>query len=74
MPHTIQRISPRTGKLNKMELPLTLEEYETAYMRWRVGGYLIQDAFPTLTNEQREFVMTGYTPEDWKEMFGEEKE
>jgi hypothetical protein len=71
---TISRKSPHTDKINTMELPLTQEEYETAYMRWRVGGYLIQDAFPTLNNEQREFIKTGYTPEDWKEMFGEDEE
>ena len=36
------------------------------------SGSLIQDAFDFLNADQREFLMTGMTPEDWKEMFGEE--
>ena len=29
---------------------------------------LVQDAFPELNDEQREFVLTGVTPDEWKEM------
>jgi hypothetical protein len=29
---------------------------------------LIQDIFPNLTQDEREFIMTGYTPQDWKKM------
>ncbi len=29
---------------------------------------LIQDIFPNLTEGEREFIMTGYTDEDWKTM------
>jgi uncharacterized protein YdeI (YjbR/CyaY-like superfamily) len=32
-------------------------------------GELIQNAFPTLSNEQREQIMTGIHPECWKKMF-----
>jgi hypothetical protein len=30
---------------------------------------LIQDIFPGLTADQREFIKTGYTAEDWARMF-----
>ena len=30
---------------------------------------LIQNAFPNLTSEQREFIKTGVTPEEWDETF-----
>ena len=36
------------------------------------SGSLIQDAFDFLNPDQREFLMTGMTPEEWEEMFGEE--
>jgi len=36
------------------------------------GGALIQDAFPYLDNEEREFILTGITPAEWDEMFGDE--
>ena len=29
---------------------------------------LIQDIFPNLNEDEREFIMTGYTPADWKQM------
>ena len=29
---------------------------------------LIQDIFANLTEDEREFIQTGYTPADWKEM------
>ena len=59
----IARRSPMTGELNQMDLPVTSKQYKD----WR-GGMLIQNAMPNLTPEQREFIQTGLTPEDWKGM------
>ena len=59
-----QRISPFTGKLNQMDLPVT-EDQVNKYN----NGALIQDAFPNLTASQREFIMTGMTDDDWDNMF-----
>jgi len=53
-----------------MELPITqenLDTYET------VGDILIQDAFPNLSVEQREFILSGITPQEWNDTFGEEE-
>jgi hypothetical protein len=62
----IKRISPFTGKLNIMNLDVSLEQM----IRWD-RGELIQDVFPNLTADEREFIKTGITPEDWNEMVGE---
>jgi len=35
-------------------------------------GALIQDAFPYLTLEQRELIITGLTEDMWNDMFGDE--
>tara|TARA_R110000803_G_scaffold189364_1_gene251852 strand:+ start:230 stop:394 length:165 start_codon:yes stop_codon:yes gene_type:complete len=54
-----------------MELPITqehLDTYET------VGDILIQDAFPNLDAEQREFILTGVTPQEWNDTFGGDDE
>ena len=32
---------------------------------------LIQDIFPNLNEDKREFIMTGYTVQDWKTIYGE---
>jgi hypothetical protein len=33
-------------------------------------GALVQVAFPFLSNAEREFLMTGITPQEWEAMFG----
>lgn len=66
----VTKLSPRTGELNSMELPMTPEQYA----RWQAGGQLIQNVLPQLSAEQREFLLTGYTPDDWKMLFPPEDE
>jgi len=35
---------------------------------------LIQDAMPNLSVGERDFIITGITPEGWDALFGEEEE
>lgn len=42
--------------------------------RWQAGGVLIQEAMPTATPDEREFIKTGLTPELWDEMFADADE
>jgi hypothetical protein len=37
-------------------------------------GALIQEAFPTLSPSDREFLLTGVSPKGWKELYFEEEE
>ena len=62
----IERISPLTGNWNKIYVDITQEQIEEWNSPTRVR--LIQDIFPNLSEEEREFIMTGYTSADWKEM------
>ena len=39
-----------------------------ALMEWK-RGRLIQDAFPQLNKDEREILMTGYTPAEWDGLF-----
>lgn len=68
----LERKCPFTGALNTMELPLTHREYDRGVYMWEMG-VLIQDAFPTLNPDQREFIKTGITPEMWDKLFGEDE-
>lgn len=65
----ITKRSPFTGEWNTMELPIT----RTQVQRWEEGMYA-QDAFPSLTAEEREFLITGITPEEWDKHIGDEDE
>lgn len=61
----ITRRSPLTHKITTMDLDITHEQIT----RWQVDHELIQNVMPDLTPDEREFIMTGYTAEDWKAMF-----
>lgn len=53
------RRSPLDGKINTLEVPCTFEQL-LDYER----GMLIQQAMPDVPAPLREFILTGYTPED----------
>jgi len=59
----ITRISPVTAAVKTLELDITMDQYS----RWR-GGELIQNAMPNLSADDREYIMTGMTPEDWDKL------
>ena len=62
----IERISGFTGKTHTMDIPVTVDQIKA----WE-DGELIQNVMPNLTPDQREFIMTGVTPEEWENVFGE---
>lgn len=64
----IERVSPLTGKLNTMELDVTPEQMAEMALPGSQRRY-VQTIFPNLTAEEREFIKTGYTPEDWAAMW-----
>lgn len=59
----ITKVSTLTGKTHTMDIPVTQEQLDA----WRTGGELIQNALPELTLDQREFLISGLTPEEWKD-------
>lgn len=65
----ITRHSQLTGIKRTLDLPIT-----EAQLRSFKGGTLIQDAFPDLDPDQREFIMTGITAEEWDAAFPPEDE
>jgi hypothetical protein len=57
----ITRKSALSGIEHTMDLPITQEQID----RWQSGNEVIQHVFPHLTADQREFLMTGATQEEW---------
>ena len=51
-----------------MELPIRQGQIEY----WQASGELVQNVFPHLNADEREFLMTGITPEEWSTAFGKE--
>jgi len=60
------RVSPLTGITNTMYMDISDDQIE----EWNDPNRtrLVQDIFANLTEAEREFIMTGYTVSDWKEM------
>lgn len=62
---TITRTSTLTGITRTKEINVTEEQL----FAWQ-NGALIQDAMPQLSADDREFVKTGITGEEWDQLFG----
>ena len=67
---TITRTSAFTGKVNEMTFYVRPDVFAEAVEAYR-SGELLQNAFPFLTAEEREFYETGITPQEWADTFGE---
>ena len=63
----VTRTSMFTGITRTIDLPITEHDLRA----WN-NGMLIQNACPDLTADEREFIMTGVTSEEWEETFSEE--
>ena len=63
----IVRKSPVTGKMNQRNIDISFEQYDA----W-ANGELIQDAMPNIKAEDREFIISGCTPDDFLFLFPED--
>lgn len=65
----ITRKSRLTGKERALEIDVT----EAQMKAWR-SGVMIQRAMPNVSPEDREFILSGITKEEWGAAFNDEKE
>jgi len=64
----IERQSIVSGKVYQMELDITQQQLDD-FANDKLG--LIQEAFPHLSVDEREFIISGIHPIEWRELFGE---
>lgn len=67
----LTRPSDLTGREHSMVLNTTADKVQKWYGAHDELPY-IQDFFPELNQDEREFIMTGSTREEWDQIFGEE--
>jgi len=65
----ITRTSIHSGIKRTMDIPVT-EDQLIAYSE----GALLQEAFHNLDADQREFIKTGITKEEWVEIYGPDED
>ena len=56
-----------SGKTRSMELDITEQQLN----RYNSGRFTLQDCFPNLTPNEREFIKTGITAEEWEGIFND---
>lgn len=62
----VTRKSPFTGIVHTLDIDITEEQLR----RYEEGSEVIQRAFPHLSADDREFIKTGITPQEWEDTFG----
>lgn len=67
----ITKISSLTGNEHTLSINITQDELLRVENRYN-SKELIQNIVPNLSMEEREFLMTGITNEEWVNVFGEE--
>lgn len=73
----MQRVTVRTrsvlsGKLNEMDLIVDPNALERWLVSPRGERPFLRDAFPNLSDDEREFLLSGSTPDEWDMYFGED--
>ena len=63
----ISKFSPISMKDHTREIDVTQSQLD----RWKAGE-LIQNVMPNISADDREFLMTGITPEEWDAHFSDE--
>jgi len=66
----ITRTSPISNTERTLDIPCTEEQLYD----FEVNGTHIQHAMPNLSPDQREFILTGITDQEWNEVMGDEEE
>ena len=64
----VTKVSQLTGKTHTMDLDVTAEQLERFENRIENGEY-VQTIFTNLTPAEREFILTGITPDEWNQMY-----
>jgi hypothetical protein len=60
----------RKSILDGLERTLDISVTEEQYNNWK-SGMLIQDAMPDTPSDEREFIITGISPDEWDTLFEE---
>jgi|TARA_R110002020_G_scaffold362814_5_gene575109 hypothetical protein len=66
----VTRQSMASGKTRTKDLPITPVQY-VKYIR---GEGHVQDIMPDLPPEDREFLISGVTQEEWEELYGKNED
>ena len=64
----------RTSMLSGIKRTQAIDITEEQLKRWELGEDLIQNIMLNISDDEREFILTGSTPEEWDETYKEDDE
>lgn len=67
--YEVKARSTASGEVNTRNIQATKGQM----LAWGAGDDLIQNIFRKCSADDREFLMSGITPEEWEDMFGGEE-
>jgi hypothetical protein len=68
----LKRTSSLSGQTNEREIPVEADRLRSYFARREAGKTKpIQIEFPELSADDREFIISGITPDEWEGAFGE---
>lgn len=70
----VERVSVLTGEQHTRSIPIDEDRLRTIEHQILYHDKLIQDIAPDLNEDDREFILSGITPEEWETMLAEEEE
>ena len=65
----VTNISRLTGVMHHLEINIDFDSFVQSLIDWKEGG-LIQNCFPELSPDEREFIVSGITADEWEARFG----
>ena len=65
--YTLTITPPKWAGSKVSTIELSADQFRR-YVAWTKGGPLMENALPDLTSAQREIIITGIGPEDWKKL------
>lgn len=63
----IKRVSVLSGVERIKDIPVDPQDW----INYKTGFYTMDEAFPYLSDDDRDFIVSGITPEEWKRAFEE---
>lgn len=70
-PYEVELLDEQNIRIGRKGTDYTVDTTIKQVREWQSGQY-IQEAMPDLSAEQREFLISGFTPAEFERIFGEE--
>ena len=71
MPARITKTNPINNQIRTMQFDLLeQDDFERRYLMYRRGEITLDEAYPMLSRDAREFIKNGVTLEEWEKYYG----